>query len=129
MSFWLALVLGFGIVARVTRFVNSDVLAEGIRMWADGIEVPPRTQRPRLAAAIRKLKRLARRPLVAVFGDKLSDLVTCPWCLSIYVALPVAVVVAVGFGDFTTAGTLYAVLGLWFGYSYVYALVANNLDD
>lgn len=129
MSFWLAMALGFLIVARVTRFVNSDVLAEGIRLWAEGIEVPPRTKRPRLAAAIRKLKRLARRPLAAIFGDKLPDLFTCPWCLSIYVALPTALIVVLAFGAFTTAGAVWAVLGLWLGYSYAYALVANNLDS
>lgn len=120
MSFWLAMALGFLIVARVTRFVNSDVLAEGIRLWAEGIETPSR---------FRKLKRLARRPLAAIFGDKLPDLFTCPWCLSIYVALPAALIVVLAFGAFTTAGAVWAVLGLWLGYSYVYALVANNLDS
>lgn len=119
MPFWLAAVFGFLIVARATRFVNSDVLAEPLRMWAEGIETPGR---------FRKIRRAARRPLAAIFGSKTGDLFTCPWCLSIYFALPWAIVVAVAFGDFTPGGTVLAALGLWLGYSWVYALVANNLD-
>jgi hypothetical protein len=120
MPFWLATVFGWLIVARATRFVNSDVLAEGIRNWADGIES---------AGRFRPLRRALRRPLVKIFGRKTGDLFTCPWCLSIYFSLPVAIIVATGFGHFSTGGTWLAVVGLWFGYSYSYALVANNLDD
>lgn len=117
MSFWLAAVFGFGIVARATRFVNSDVLAEPLRMWAEGIETPGR---------FRALRRAARRPLAAIFGDKLPDLFTCPWCLSIYFALPWAIVAVVLAWPYNHAW--FAVLGLWLSYSYVYALIANNLD-
>lgn len=119
MPFWLAAVLGFFIVARTVRFVNSDVLAEPIRMWADGIEKPGR---------LRGLKRALRRPLYAVFGDELSILVGCPWCLSIWFALPVALAVVLTTGDFGQDSWL-AVAGLWLGYSYVYGLAAANLDD
>ncbi len=121
MPFWLAVVLGFFVVARTTRFVNSDVLAEPIRMWADGIEKP--------TARFRKLKRWLRRPLYAVFRDELSILVTCPWCLSIWFALPVAVIVVTLSGDFGAGGNVWAVVGLWLGYSYLYGLTALNLDD
>lgn len=119
MPFWLAVVLGFFIVARSTRFVNSDVLAESIRMWADGIEKP--------TARFRKLKRWLRRPLYAIFRDELSILVTCPWCLSIWFALPVAIV-AVEI-SWPYGHVWYAVLGVWLGYSYLYGLAALNLDD
>jgi hypothetical protein len=117
--FWLAVILGFLIVARSTRFVNSDVLAEPIRMWADGIEKPGRLRKP---------KRWLRRPLYAVFGDELSILATCPWCLSIWFALPVAIV-SVSISWPYDGDGWYAVLGLWLGYSYLYGLAAINLDD
>lgn len=120
MPFWLAVVLGFFIVARAVRFVNSDVLAEPIRMWADGIEKP--------GERFRRLKRALRKPLRAVFGDELSILMTCPWCLSIWFALPVAIVVVVIAGDFGS-DSWFVVVGLWLAYSYLYGLAALNLDD
>lgn len=120
MPFWLAVVLGFLIVARSTRFVNSDVLAEPLRLWAEGIEHPGR---------FRSLRRVGRRALRAVFGDDLPILFTCPWCLSIWFALPVAVIVSLVFGNFDASGTIWSSVGLWFGYSYLYGLAANNLDD
>lgn len=118
MPFWLAVVLGFFIVARSTRFVNSDVLAEPIRMWADGIEKPGR---------LRQLKRLVRRPLRALFGDELAILVGCPWCLSIWFAFPVALAVVLLAWPYPHGW--FAVLGLWLAYSYLYGLAAQNLDD
>lgn len=118
MPFWLAVVLGFFIVARSVRFVNTDVLAEPIRMWADGIEKPGR---------LRTLKRWLRRPLYAVFRDELSILVTCPWCLSVWFALPVAIVTVEISWPYEHGW--FAVAGLWLGYSYVYGLTAMNLDD
>lgn len=118
MPFWLAVVLGFAIVARSTRFVNSDVLAEPLRMWAEGIERP--------GARFRKSKRALRKYLRAVFGDDLPILFTCPWCLSIWFALPVAIVAVVL--SWPYSHDWYAVLGVWLGYSYVYGVAANNLD-
>lgn len=118
MPFWLAVVLGFFIVARTTRFVNSDVLAEPIRQWADGIEKPTR---------FRGLSRAARRPLRAIFGDELAILVGCPWCLSIWFALPVALVVVSLAWPYPDGW--FAALGLWLAYSYVYGILALNLDD
>lgn len=118
MPFWVAVVFGFAIVARTTRFVNSDVLAEPLRLWADGIERPN--------TRLRGLKRALRRPLKAIFGDELAILFTCPWCLSIWLALPVAITTVVLAWPYPDGW--FAVLALWLGYSYVYGLVANNLD-
>jgi hypothetical protein len=98
-ALWLAAVLGYFIVARGTRFLNSDYLAADIRSW------------------------VMRR-----FGDgKLYYLTTCPWCASIWFALPVALYVALVplSGVF---GTLLLIAGLWSGYSYVHGIVTNNLD-
>jgi hypothetical protein len=104
LPFWATALLGFLIVARVTRFLNSDYLAKDFRAWIAGR-----------------------------FGEgKLYYLITCPWCASIYIALPVAAVVT---GICTDRGMLdwpfsaVAFLGLWLGYSWVYGLVASNWDD
>jgi hypothetical protein len=98
--FLLAAVLGYFIVARVTRFLNSDYLAADFRAW------------------------VFRR-----FGDgKIFYLITCPWCASIWVALPVSLAVSLAFGDFDVLGSLLAVGGLWGAYSYVHGLVTLNLD-
>jgi hypothetical protein len=97
---WLAAVLGYLIVARITRFLNSDYLAADFRAW------------------------VFRR-----FGDgRIYYLVTCPWCASIWVALPVTLYVALVplSGAF---GTLLLIGGLWCGYSYVHGLVTINLDE
>lgn len=102
MPFWLAALFGFLIVARITRFVNDDFLAAPIREAV--------------------MKRFGAK-------GKLYYLATCPWCLSIYSALPVAVIVPLVFGDFGAFGTLWAAGGLWLGYSYVYGLVAGNFDE
>jgi hypothetical protein len=50
-------------------------------------------------------------------------LVECPWCVSIWVAGPVAAV-ALAWGD----QWWFVFLGLWLGLSYAVALVAVNLD-
>jgi hypothetical protein len=95
---WLAALLGFAIVARVTRFLNSDYLAADFRAW------------------------VFRR-----FGDgKIYYLVECPWCASIWVALPVSLVVSLAFADFGVLGTLLLVGGLWGGYSYLYGRLAAS---
>lgn len=103
MPLWLAAILGYFIVARVTRFLNADYLAADIR-----------------AETMRR------------FGDgKIYYLITCAWCASIWVALPVSVIVVLSFapGWFTIWGAIFAIGGLWAGYSYVHGIVTNNLDD
>jgi hypothetical protein len=94
---WLAALLGFAIVARVTRFLNSDYLAGDFRAW-----------------------------VMTRFGDgKLYYLVTCPWCASIWVGLPVTLYVTLLPLD-GAFGTLLLIAGLWCGYSYVYGRLAAS---
>lgn len=100
MPFWRAAVLGYLIVARVTRFLNSDYLAADFRMWV-------------------KVR----------FGDgKIYYLVTCPWCASIWVALPIAVYIAATEAK-GAHGKLLEAGGLWAGFSYVHGIVTSQLDD
>lgn len=54
--------LALGLVLRVVRFLNSDVLAQPLRQWVDD----------RFGSA-----------------SKPAYLIGCPWCASPYVALPV----------------------------------------
>lgn len=104
LPFWATALLGFLIVARATRFLNSDYLAGGIRAWVS-----------------------------TRWGEgRLYYLITCPWCASIYLSLPVAAAVAgigSGYGGLDWPYSSLAFLGLWFGYSYVYGLVSVNWDD
>lgn len=91
--------LGFAVVARTTRFLNSDVLAQPIR----------------------------DRVLIRFGEGKISYLITCPWCASIWTGAPVAAIVGFVFLDgWAAIGTT---IGLWLGYSYAYGLLASNLDD
>jgi hypothetical protein len=101
LPFWATALLGFLYVARATRFLNSDYLAGGLR------------------AAI------AER-----YGEgKLFYLVTCPWCASIWVGVPVAIAAVFTPGGPLWWNQLYAAGALWFGYSWLYGLAAINLDD
>lgn len=101
LPFWATALLGFLIVARATRFLNSDYLAGPIRAV------------------------VAER-----YGEgKLFYLVTCPWCASIYIAAPVSIAAVFTPGAPHWWQLLYAATGLWFGYSYLYGLVSINLDD
>jgi hypothetical protein len=100
LPFWAAVLLGFAAVARVTRFITADALAEPFRDWV-------------------QLKT----------GDgKLTYLVSCPWCASIYVALPAALVVVLTMSGYAGWQAVFLVGTLWLGYSYTYGLLANNLD-
>ena len=99
LPFWAVALLGFLVVARATRFLNADYLARHFR-----------------AAVMRR------------FGDgNLYYLVTCPWCASIWIAGPVAGVSSFVYLNGFSAWA--AFLGLWAGYSWLYGLVAINLDD
>ncbi|MFC1410397.1 hypothetical protein ACEZCY_14140 [Streptacidiphilus sp. N1-12] len=54
--------LALGATLRITRFINADFLAGGLRAW-----------------------------VIRRFGNdsKVTYLSTCPWCLSIYTVVPV----------------------------------------
>lgn len=100
MSFGRSALLGYLIVARVTRFLNSDYLAADFRAW------------------------VMRR-----FGEgKIYYLVTCPWCASIWVALPVVLFMAGAKGN-ARRELLLEIGGLWAGYSYAHGIVTTHLDD
>lgn len=105
MPLWLAALLGFLMVARVTRFVNSDKLFEPV---VDRIEAWARAG--------------------GLWRARIAYLVTCPWCASIWAAAPPAVIVAVA-APYGVAWSLWLGAGLWLGYSWLYGLVASNLDD
>lgn len=93
-------VFGFLVTARVTRFITSDFLAAPVRVT-----------------------------VIDRFGpdSKLSYLVECPWCLSLWVGLaPAAVVVAAG--SWPYPGWL-VFLAAWLGWSYLYGLLAAHLDS
>ena len=101
MPFWAVALLGFLIVARVTRFLNEDYLAADFRAW------------------------LFRR-----FGDgKIYYLVTCPWCASIWIAGPVAALAAWPFSGLEGRWAWAGFFGLWFGWSYLYGRLAATEDD
>jgi hypothetical protein len=118
-------------VARVTRFINEDRLSEAPRnraviwLWARTIPDEFASGRfpamalkhgPREAAkqvAISRFEADAEPPL-------LPYLLTCPWCASIYVAAPAAVICWL-WGD-----TPYAFIpALWLAFSQVTGLLAK----
>lgn len=95
MDLW-TLALTFGLVARVTRFVTVDYLARWIRAYVIGKFGP---------------------------DNDLAYGIACPWCFSIWAAVPV---VLVGwFYGHTTAFQIVALVGL---VSWLYGVVARNLD-
>lgn len=98
--------LGFAIVARTTRFLNDDKLFEPAR---DRIET------------------------WATYGDawraKVAYLVTCPWCASIWTALPVALYGDLVLLDLPWSWDLFTIAGLWLGWSYAYGVVSSWLED
>lgn len=101
MPFWAVALLGFLIVARCTRFLNSDYLAGDFRAW-----------------------------VMETFGDgKIYYLVTCPWCASIWISLPVATTAVVTMSPYTLWPSTWLTAGLWLGYSWAYGILAGLLDD
>lgn len=98
--------LGFAIVARTTRFLNDDTLFEPAR---DRLETWARNGR--------------------VWRAKIAYLVSCPWCASIWTALPVAVYAVLVLLDLPTPWAVYTVAGLWLGWSYAYGRLAAWLED
>jgi hypothetical protein len=99
--FWVAVLLGFGIVARTTRFLNWDTLAAPLREWV---------------------------MLRAGGTSKRYKLITCCWCASVWVSAPVSAGIAFVYSGLSWPYSWLAFLGLWLGYSWVYSLIAINLD-
>ncbi|MBP2703509.1 DUF1360 domain-containing protein [Microbispora sp. RL4-1S] len=89
--------LALGVVLRVVRFINSDVLFAPVR---EAVE---------------------RR-----YGDasKISYLLSCPWCASPYVAVPV-MAAAYAWGEHP----LFVVFAAAATASYLVGLISTNLDD
>lgn len=111
------LVLAVGAVARVTRFLNSDVLAEGIRQrvdrWFPGEHVPNAG---------------GGHPIHVPSWQ--SEFVQCPWCVSVWVSAPVTA--AAWFASpalQAVAAWWFVGPALWLTISYVVALTAARLDN
>lgn len=88
--------LAFGLIARITRLITDDYLTGWFRAWVIGRFGPE---------------------------GKLAYLVTCPWCMSMWVA---AVVVPLAWYWGTTQA--FTIAGLIALLSWGYALVATWLD-
>lgn len=101
LPFWAVALLGFLIVARITRFLNADYLFAPIRDRVEGW-----SQR-----------------------GKVWYLLSCAWCASIYIALPVALLAVLTLSPYSGWTAVWVAGGLWLGYSWLYGLVATNLDD
>lgn len=106
MPFWLTALLGFAIVARVTRFLNSDYLFAPARDWLERATWSPSRGE----------------------GGKLYYLITCPWCASIWIAAPVAALAVWTLSPYDGWPAVWLFGGLWLGYSWLYGLAASTLD-
>lgn len=93
----LTLVLAFGAIARVTRFVNSDLLFQGVRARVTAYWGP---------------------------DHKISYLMTCQWCASVWTA-PAITATAWAWGS--TAWWTFGAFALTA--SYAYGLLSMHLDD
>lgn len=98
------IVLAFGFVGRATAMVNHDLVPfAGLR-----------------AATIRR------------WGPDSypAQWIVCAWCVSVWFALPAAVIVwaAAHSAHIATGHGLLFVIGLWFSLSWAVALTAQNLD-
>lgn len=91
-----ALLLALGAVARITRFLTSDTLAGPLRAWIIARTHP---------------------------DAPLATLISCPWCLSFWVALVVVPVAYVGAGH-----AWYLIPAAVLAVSYAYSLTAQTLD-
>lgn len=92
----LDLFLAFGAIARLTRFVNSDTLFDRVRDWLIEKSGP---------------------------DSQFAYLLTCPWCASIWIALPVSAC-AFAFGD----SVFWQIPAFALTASYAYALLSTHLD-
>lgn len=86
----IVLLLAFGTVARVTRFITADTLAAPIRSW-----------------------------VVRRFGpeSRPANLIECPWCASIWIAFPVAAIAYWhGHRAWFIVPALWLTLSYWYGW-------------
>ena len=80
---WMVLVLALGATARLTRLIGRDSITFFFRDW---LAARGEDSRDKRAAKGRRMKSLPER-----FFTFVEDMVTCPWCLSVWVSAPVAV--------------------------------------
>lgn len=107
---WLTVVLAVGTVLRFTRLFSKDKILEPAREYIDARaqaaeagrldrqwEQDPVTLKWRPPHGLTGLRLFFERKWTG-FWPWLDDLIGCPWCVSVYVSLPVAIV-AVWWGD------------------------------
>lgn len=68
---WLLVVLVVGTVARFTRLVTKDTILDPVR---------------------RRIERKVKREASPAVWRKVDDFLVCPWCVSVWVSIPVAYV-------------------------------------
>jgi len=90
----LLILLVAGTTARLTRLVTKDSITEPLRA---GIEKKAKANLGRNTRspddAPGPISALWRRIRRRVTWTKIDDLLTCPWCVSVYVAVPVSFIV------------------------------------
>lgn len=91
-----AFLLALGAVARITRFINSDTLVEPVR------------------------RKVLRR-----YGPESwwYTLITCPWCMSVWVAAAVTPLAWIG-----ARSPVFLLPAMALSMSYLYAIVTMHLD-
>lgn len=106
MSPWFTLILGIGVVWRVTRFILLDSLIHGYRKKLLGWLDQPRPG----------------HPWRDYWADKAWQLATCPWCMSIWVSAGFIVITNVWLWDIP------APVWMWLAVA-AFALVPYNYLD
>lgn len=74
---WMTALLAVGATARITRLIGRDTITFFFRDW--------------LAARTEDARSAPSRGVQARLYSFVEDMVACPWCLSIWVSAPVAV--------------------------------------
>jgi len=80
---WMTLVLAVGATARMTRLIGKDSITFIFRDWLAAHSEDARERRDP--------DRPTARTLQERFFTFVEDMVACPWCLSIWLSFPVAV--------------------------------------
>ncbi len=74
---WMTALLAVGATARITRLIGRDTITFFFRDW--------------LAAMTEDNLSTPAKGVRARFFSFVEDMVACPWCLSIWVSVPIAV--------------------------------------